>query len=76
MPLSTIDRAEERPPDRRIPRLKKAVQNAPPGICTERARIWTRYHRQAANRRKPAAIQMAEALRAVLREKTIAIYPD
>ena len=76
MPLSTIDRTEECPPDRRIQRLKEAVQGARPGVCTERARIWTRYHRLAANRRKPAAIQMAEALREVLRGKSITIYPD
>jgi pyruvate formate-lyase/glycerol dehydratase family glycyl radical enzyme len=76
MPLSTIDREAAYTPDRRIRRLKKAVQSARPGICTERARIWTRYHRQAANRRKPAPIQMAEALRDVLREKSIAIHPD
>ena len=76
MPMSTIERTEEYVPDPRIQRLKEAVQGARPGVCTQRARIWTRYHRQAANRRKPAVIQMAEALREVLGEKTIAIYPE
>ena len=76
MLLSMRDRGEDHRLAHRIQRLKEAVQGAQPGICTERARIWTRYHRQAANRRKPAAIQMAEALREVLLQKRITIYPD
>ena len=60
----------------RISRLKKAVQSAKPGICIERAVIWTRYHRNSRNRKKPPLIQMAEALREVLLNKSIQIYPD
>lgn len=60
----------------RISRLKKTVQSAKPGICTERAVIWTRYHRDGRNRKKPPLIQMAEALRQVLLNKSIRIYPD
>jgi pyruvate formate-lyase/glycerol dehydratase family glycyl radical enzyme len=60
----------------RIARLKRAVQNALPGVCTERAVIWTRYHQNTRNRRKAAPIQMAEALRAVLQYKQLTIYPD
>ncbi len=72
---TTEDRNETRMTDR-VTRLKAAVQESAPGICTERALIWTRYHRHPANRRKPAAIQMAEALQRVLTQKSIAIYPD
>lgn len=85
MPLFTTDTMEKGAgaagvPDAmtpsRIERLKKAVQEAKPGVCTERACLWTVYHRRRGNRSKPPFIQMAEALRSVLREKTVTIYPD
>ena len=63
-------------PQERIEGLKRAVQSARPGVCTERALIWTRYCRNRENRKKPTAIQMAEALRQVLLQKTVWIYPD
>jgi pyruvate formate-lyase/glycerol dehydratase family glycyl radical enzyme len=63
-------------PQDRIEGLKKAVQNARPGVCTERALIWTRYFRDRENRKNPVPIQMAEALRQVLLQKTVRIYPD
>ena len=59
----------------RISALKNAVQEFPPGICTERAVIWTRYFKNRANRKKPACIQIAEALQTVLLNKTVKIYP-
>jgi formate C-acetyltransferase len=60
----------------RINNLKQAVQSAQPGICPERALIWTQYHKKKSNRKKPAHIQMAEALSEFLRQKSINIYPD
>lgn len=60
----------------RIGRLKQAVQTAKPGICAERALIWTAYFRDRRNRGKPRAIQAAEALCEVLAHKTVRIYPD
>jgi len=60
----------------RIQRLKSAVQDAIPGVCTERAVIWTHYHRKAENRIKSPHIQMAEALGTVLAEKSIRIWHD
>ncbi|MFC1851320.1 pyruvate formate lyase family protein [candidate division CSSED10-310 bacterium] len=60
----------------RITRLKAAVQNGKPGICPERAVLWTAYHQNPLNRRKPVVIQMAEALREVLVNKSISIYDD
>jgi formate C-acetyltransferase len=60
----------------RVRRLKEAVQTAKPGICSERALIWTGYFRRRKNRQKNIFIQMAEALKEVLLNKTIAIYPD
>jgi formate C-acetyltransferase len=60
----------------RINRLKEAVQTSSPGVCTERALIWTRYFKKRENRKKHPAIQMAEALCDVLRRKSIKIYPD
>lgn len=59
----------------RVEQLKQAVQTAKPGVCTERALIWTRYFRRRKNRGKPLPIQMAEALRDVLLQKQVAIYP-
>ena len=63
-------------PETRTRRLKRAVQEAKPGICPERALIWTSYFKDPQNRRKPACIQIAEALCLVLEKKTIRIYPD
>jgi formate C-acetyltransferase len=60
----------------RIARLKRAVNEAAPGLCAERALIWTRCFRDRSNHEKHAYLQMAEALRSVLLEKTVAIYPD
>jgi hypothetical protein len=37
----------------RISGLKKAVQEFKPGICTERALIWTRYFKNPENKNKP-----------------------
>jgi len=47
-----------------------------PGVCIERALIWTNYFRRRENRKKPICIQIAEALREVLLEKSVTIYPD
>ena len=63
-------------PDSRIKRLRAAVQSAKPGICTERALIWTAYYKRGANKGKSPYIQMAEALGEVLGRKSIAIHPD
>jgi pyruvate formate-lyase/glycerol dehydratase family glycyl radical enzyme len=60
----------------RIRRLRAAVQSHPPGVCSERARIWTEYFRRRLNRAKPPAVQMAEALRQVLLLKSAVIHPD
>ncbi len=59
----------------RVRLLKKAVMDAAPGICTERALIWTEYFKRKENRSKPAVIGMAEALSEVLGRKGIAIHP-
>jgi pyruvate formate-lyase/glycerol dehydratase family glycyl radical enzyme len=75
MRLFTINKQEQEMTDR-IARLRSDVQGALPGICPERAVIWTEYHRSRVNRKKPAAIRMAEALSNVLMGKTIVIYND
>jgi formate C-acetyltransferase len=63
-------------PETRIKRLKEAVMSATPGICSERAIIWTDYFRSRRNRSKSPLIGIAEALSAVLERKSIAIHPD
>ncbi|MDI6725614.1 MAG: pyruvate formate lyase family protein [Smithellaceae bacterium] len=60
---------------RRIRSLKEAVQGAKPGVCTERAMIWTRYFKDKENRKKSPHIQNAEALTEVLKSKATRIYP-
>ncbi|MGK5094620.1 pyruvate formate lyase family protein [Deltaproteobacteria bacterium TL4] len=60
----------------RIMRLKHAVQTEPLAICTERAHLWTQYFKKFKPQRKPASIQIAEALKQVLKKKTIHIHPD
>jgi len=59
----------------RMSSLKKDVQASRPGICTERALVWTQYFRNPQNRDKPACMQIVEALRDVLLKKTVRIYP-
>ena len=54
---------------------KKEVQDFKPGICTQRALIWTEYFKNYENKSKPVCIQIAEAFRDVLLRKTIRIYP-
>lgn len=60
----------------RITRLKKQVQEYERGICTERALLWTDYFKKRKNRKKPVIVQRATALRYVLLNKSVAIYPD
>jgi formate C-acetyltransferase len=60
----------------RIGKLKQEVQAVRPGVCAERALIWTEYFRDRKNRKKNIQIQMAEALRDVLMHKRVRIYPD
>ncbi|MBC2713998.1 MAG: formate acetyltransferase [Desulfobacteraceae bacterium] len=60
----------------RISYLKNSVQGFKPGICTERALIWTKYFKKSDNKNKPACIQIAEAFRDVLVNKTVIIYPN
>ncbi|MBU1696797.1 MAG: formate acetyltransferase, partial [Proteobacteria bacterium] len=76
MPSSTSSENKTIPSIERITRLKDAVQNYRPSICTERSLIWTDYNKKSKNKKKPIHIQIAEALRAVLLKKTIHIYPD
>ena len=47
------------PCSKRIDALKAAVQNTKPGVCTERAMIWTRYFKARENQKKPPTIQIA-----------------
>lgn len=67
---------EAAPSSKRLGALKKAVQAEKPGVCTERAMIWTRYFRSRENRAKSPHIGIAEALAEVLEHKSIRIYPD
>ncbi|MCP4690898.1 MAG: formate acetyltransferase, partial [Desulfobacterales bacterium] len=60
----------------RIARLKRSVREFKPGLCTERAVLWTRYFKRSKNRENPMCIRIAEALDEVLMKKTIRIYPD
>lgn len=60
----------------RINRLKRQVQEYERGICSERALLWTSYFKDRKNRKKPVIVQMAEALRHVLLNKSVNIYPD
>lgn len=62
-------------PDR-ITSLKETLHRNKPAICPERALLWTDYFKKKTNREKPVAIQIAEAVRHVLLNKTVHIYPD
>jgi formate C-acetyltransferase len=59
----------------RIALLKKAVREAPPTICPERALLWTEYCRRPDSRAKHVYLRMAEALAHFLAHKTVRIHP-
>ena len=59
----------------RVTCLKEAVQKAAPGICPERALLWTEYFKDKANGHKHVYVQMAEALAYVQNTRSIAIHP-
>lgn len=58
----------------RVKDLRKAVQNANPSICLERAMLVTEYFKNRSNREKPMVIQKAQALAHVLKNKSATIY--
>lgn len=76
--MQTIETTEQvgTAPSVRLARLREAVEQAAPSICTERARLVTEHLRKKENRAVPMPIQKAEALRHVLLSKTVRIYPD
>lgn len=74
MPCSTTEKDSPRT-GRRVERLKRAVQSARPGVCTDRALLWTEYIKSRAAKGQPTIIKMAGALSHVLEHKRIAIYP-
>ena len=76
MPSSLAEPADRAVVSPRVRRLQAAVQESQPGICAERALIWTSYFRDRSHRAKPIELQMAEALSRVLCEKTIRIHTD
>ena len=55
----------------RVARLKKAVDEATYGGCIERAVLWSEYYMDEANDGKSTAVQIAEATRHVLANKTV-----
>ena len=60
----------------RVRRLQRAVQEASPGVCAERALIWTAYFRDRTTASLPTEVRMAQALNRVLLEKSVRIYDD
>ena len=58
----------------RLARLKDAILSAPPTLCIERARIYTRVYRE--NEALPVVRRRALALRSTLEEMSIYISPD
>jgi len=59
----------------RIKLLQRAVREAPPTICPERALLWTEYCRRPDSRAKHVYLRMAQALAHFLAHKTVRIYP-
>jgi formate C-acetyltransferase len=68
-PVASLELSE------RVRRLHEAVRSARPAVSAERALLVTRYFRNRANRAKPMALQKAEALAHVLRNKLVRIHP-
>lgn len=76
MPSSALDAEARAVMTPRVRRLRAAVQESAPGICVERALIWTSHLRNRKRRKLPVEMQIAEALRSVLREKSVKVYDD
>ncbi len=60
----------------RVWRLWAEVQRQQPEVCSERAELVTKFFRKRANRRKPAIIRQAEALRFILANRSARIWED
>ena len=59
----------------RLRAIDAEIRAARPGLCAERALSVTRYFRVRSHRRRPMAVQKAEALVRVLADKTVRIHP-
>jgi len=69
MEATTAADLKLKPNVKRLSSLKDTVEGAGYAICIERAMLITEYFKNKANREKPIAIQKAEALAHVLRNK-------
>lgn len=76
MSSPTTDTSPAERDSARVDRLRQAVQAARPGVCPERALLWTEYFRDRARRDRPVEVQAAEAITEVLQRKTVRIHPD
>lgn len=63
-----------KPLPRRLVELDRDIRAQRPGLCAERALTVTRYF-EAADAARPVVLQKAEALAAILREKTVTVWP-
>ncbi|MBM4444211.1 MAG: formate acetyltransferase [Chloroflexi bacterium] len=60
----------------RFSRIKKELHCTPVALCPERAVLITDYFKHHDNPREPTIVRRAKALRHLLRQKSVKIYPD
>jgi len=63
-------------PSARFERIKRDILASPVYLCPERACLITDYFRHHDNPREPMVVRKAEALRHLLRHKSVHVYPD
>lgn len=60
---------------KRFEKIKKDLFNSPMYLCTERARLITRYFKKYDDPKEPMIIRKAKAFRYLLKSKSATIYP-
>ena len=72
-PIKTVEEREE---SLRFKRIKQELLSTPVCLCPERAYLITDYFKHHDDRNEPMVIRKAKALRYLLRNKSVRIYPD
>ncbi|MEA3224245.1 MAG: pyruvate formate lyase family protein, partial [Thermodesulfobacteriota bacterium] len=67
---------EEKERSQRFGRIKKELLSTPVHLCPERAYLITEYFKHYDDKTEPMVIRKAKALRHLLRNKSVRIYPD
>ncbi|MCJ7520791.1 MAG: formate acetyltransferase, partial [Dehalococcoidia bacterium] len=74
--ITDVEATEERAGSERFKRIKQELISSPVYLCPERAYLITDYFKHHDDSRETMLIRKAKALRYLLRNKSVRIYPD